>query len=102
VPCLLLQQASLTATVYYWGVPVYTQQGQLCNSSDSGIDVNCPISPGPVSMAYHGHLPDSAPPGRYSLRIMAADAGSGATLMCVDAWFGVSSYTPPSVSMWWQ
>lgn len=98
----LPQQAALTATVYYWGVPVYTQQGLLCNSSDSGIEVTCPIAPGPVSMAYHGHMPDSAPLGRYSLRIMAADAGSGATLMCVDAWFGVSHAPPSIVSMWWQ
>jgi hypothetical protein len=83
-----VQDASIQATVYYWGVPVYTKQGTLCDPNSHTVE-SCPVEPGPITMQHHDLLPEHAPRGHYSFRIAATEDGTGTQLMCIDMWFGV-------------
>ena len=83
-----VRDASIQATVYYWGIPVYTKQGTLCDPNSHTVD-SCPVEPGPITMQHHDLLPEHVPRGHYSFRIIAAEDGTDTQLMCIDMWFGL-------------
>ncbi|KAF8072665.1 hypothetical protein HT031_000325 [Scenedesmus sp. PABB004] len=56
----------------------------------AGDGATCALAPGPLVLTHEAALPAIAPSGRYSMRLSAADAVTGAPLMCVDVWFRIS------------
>lgn len=85
-----IANATLSVSVYYMGIPVYNSKGQLCNPDDPGVvPTGCPITLGNVVIINKGPMPDFAPPGSYSMRMVAHEAADGAELMCVDVWFRI-------------
>lgn len=84
-----LPDATLSVTVYFFGLPVKTTTGHLCDPEATAASA-CPIKAGFLSITSIAEIPKYAPPGKYSMRLKAAEIDSKAALMCLDVWFKVT------------
>jgi len=78
----------ITINVAYAGTPIYEEVDDLCSKT------TCPITLGPIDVAYVQDLPPIAPPGEYQVQVVARDT-EDAELMCVLVTFDM---VPPSMA----
>jgi ML domain len=94
---------SARVDVFYWGVPVLSASDSMCSGNAAAIAHDgardndnmdaggtCTLPAGAVTLTHAATLPAIAPRGRYSMRLSASDAVTGAELMCVDVWFRIA------------
>lgn len=67
---------SLDISVQFQGMDIYQESKDLCSRT------TCPITKGPISIAYSQDLPPIAPPGDYEVRV-SAKGPDGEELMCI-------------------
>eukprot|EP00250_Pteridium_aquilinum_P009287 c18570_g1_i1 orf=191-745(-) len=88
-----IEGGRVTIQVYYLGVPVHTEENDLCTRT------SCPIAPGEFSISSAEGLPSFTPTGSYRLdmRIQNTD---GDLLTCLKINFRIAA--PDSLNLWSQ
>mmetsp|Transcript_9185 Transcript_9185/g.24089 ORF Transcript_9185/g.24089 Transcript_9185/m.24089 type:complete len:171 (-) Transcript_9185:105-617(-) len=71
--------------VYLVGVPVYSETDDLCSKHE------CPLAMGNVTLGITTFLPNTTPPGWYSLTIRGTDQ-DGLPTLCADIKFTISPW----------
>ncbi|KAK9806286.1 hypothetical protein WJX72_008559 [[Myrmecia] bisecta] len=82
---------TLDIGVTYRGLPVWSESDDLCDKT------TCPITKGPVEIAWSVAFPIITPPGPYVVTLTASDSG-GSQLLCLVVNFDLSSSSSSSSS----
>eukprot|EP00195_Chlamydomonas_chlamydogama_P005491 CAMPEP_0202895774 /NCGR_PEP_ID=MMETSP1392-20130828/4910_1 /ASSEMBLY_ACC=CAM_ASM_000868 /TAXON_ID=225041 /ORGANISM="Chlamydomonas chlamydogama, Strain SAG 11-48b" /LENGTH=157 /DNA_ID=CAMNT_0049580903 /DNA_START=131 /DNA_END=604 /DNA_ORIENTATION=- len=76
--------------VSYLGVQIFSKSEDLCEKT------TCPVPKGNIEIVLVEDLPPIAPPGDYSLRVLATSSTDSSTLLCLDVDFEL---VPPSTTL---
>lgn len=87
----VLTSGSIKSEVYLVGVPVYSETDDLCSKHA------CPVEVGPVHLGITTFLPNTTPPGWYTLTIRGVDQ-DGLPSLCADIKFTISPWGERSVT----
>jgi hypothetical protein len=86
-----VDSGEVDVAVMYKGLPIYSESKDLCERTE------CPVKPGPLSLAYDQYLPPIVPPGDYQVNISALSGDPAQQLLCLTVDFEIAPPpAPPS------